>query len=83
MQITTMIKTHYGTDHIYIKDESIAELVQQLTNKKTVSVLDLAALADLGHTILKEDGSSWSINCWMVIAEVRFLGQPLNTWHLC
>ncbi len=62
MVITTMVKTHYGTDHIYIKDESIAELVQQLTNKKTVSVLDLVALADLGHTILKEDGSNWVIN---------------------
>ena len=78
MNITTMTKTHYGTDHIYIKDESIAELVQQLTNKKTVSEWDLNALANLGHTILKEDGSSWSIDCWMVIARVRFPGQQLT-----
>tara|TARA_Y100001951_G_scaffold96012_1_gene94204 strand:- start:398 stop:565 length:168 start_codon:yes stop_codon:yes gene_type:complete len=46
--ITTTTKTHYGTDHIYIDDQRTAELVQQLTGKKTVTHGDLLTLRQLG-----------------------------------
>jgi len=46
--ITTTTKTHFGTDHTYIDDPTTAELVQQLTGKKTVTYGDLITLRQLG-----------------------------------
>ena len=46
--ITTTTKSHYGTDHIYIDDQRTAELVQQLTGKKTVTHADVLTLRQLG-----------------------------------
>jgi len=51
MNIVTTIRPAFGTDHEYIVDKDIADSVQQLTGKKTVSSYDLAALKALGHTI--------------------------------
>lgn len=61
MIIRTFTRTHYGSDHTYIKDVKVAECIAQLTNKKTVSELDLMALAELGHDIQREDGSRWIV----------------------
>ena len=46
--ITTTTVNHFGTDHTYIEDPKTAELVQQLTGKKTVTHGDLLTLRQLG-----------------------------------
>ena len=38
--ITTTTINHFGTDHTYIDDPTTAELVQQLTGKKTINNKD-------------------------------------------
>jgi len=51
MNIVTTIRSSFGNQHEYIVDKDIADSVQQLTGKKTVSSYDLEALKALGHTI--------------------------------
>lgn len=51
MKISYYIKQVYGEDTNYIADPVIALIIQTLTKKKTVSLNDLNALAQLGHEI--------------------------------
>ncbi len=58
-------KENYGTTHIYICDAVHADLVSQLTGKRTVSEKDLRALQALGIQIRDID------------AEIKqLIGQP-------
>jgi len=51
MKIEYYRKTHYGVDHRYIVDPTIANAVAKLTDKKTVGPNHLAALESLGFTV--------------------------------
>ena len=47
--INVEIKSHYGTEHIYITSDH-AEAVQRLTGRKTITKGDIDALKKLGFT---------------------------------
>lgn len=53
MDIEYYVKSVYGKDTYYIKDKKIAKLIGQLTGKKTVSVHDIDALLQLGHSTME------------------------------
>ena len=51
MIIQYYIKSVFGKDNIYIKDEEQSKIISTLTNKKTVDKNDIKALEQLGFTL--------------------------------
>ena len=49
--VQVYIKTAYGIDHYYVKDDKQSEAIQTLTKKKTVDRWDFRALEALGFSI--------------------------------
>lgn len=52
--IKVTVKSHYGTDHIYITSEH-SEAVTALTGKKTLTENDMRALKALGFHVTQID----------------------------
>jgi len=46
--IKVYVKSNYGTDHIYIKNEKMAQTIELLTGQKTISQIHIMALRRLG-----------------------------------
>jgi|10_taG_2_1085330.scaffolds.fasta_scaffold29249_5 hypothetical protein len=51
--LSTRTQRNWGTDHVYLANNEIANIWQDLTGKKTVSETDLSNLESLVRIIVK------------------------------
>jgi hypothetical protein len=53
MEIKYYVKSVYGNEYMYIKDEVLAKQIKVLTGRKTVTTEQLQALEVLGFKLIK------------------------------